>query len=206
MARTLLIDSGPIVAALCQRDRHHDWARTHFEAATEPFVTCEAVISECFHLFDRVHEGKETFCRLLERGVRFVQIWSGNDNGFPRRNWDSHEDIERDHKPLAMGMAIGTAALIRDLKERGLLDETVILWTTEFGRMPSTQGSKGRDHNPYVFTNWLCGAGIRGGVSYGPSDEWGYKPLDRDNPTQVYDRSEERRVGKECRSRWSPYH
>ncbi len=125
--------------------------------------------------------------RLLERGVRFVQIWSGNDNGFPRRNWDSHEDIERDHKPLAMGMAIGAAALIRDLKERGLLDETVILWTTEFGRMPSTQGSKGRDHNPYVFTNWLCGAGIRGGVSHGPSDEWGYKPLDRDNPTQVYD-------------------
>ena len=125
--------------------------------------------------------------RLLERGVRFVQIWSGNDNGFPRRNWDSHEDIERDHKPLAMGMAIGTAALIRDLKERGLLEDTIILWTTEFGRMPSTQGSKGRDHNPYVFTNWLCGGGIQGGVSYGPSDEWGYKPLDRQNPTQVYD-------------------
>lgn len=125
--------------------------------------------------------------RLLERGVRFVQIWSGNDNGFPRRNWDSHEDIERDHKPLAMGMAIGTAALIRDLKERGLLEDTVILWTTEFGRMPSTQGSKGRDHNPYVFTNWLCGGGIRGGISHGPSDEWGYKPLDRQNPTQVYD-------------------
>ena len=89
--------------------------------------------------------------RLLERGVRFVQIWSGNDNGFPRRNWDSHEDIERDHGPLAYGMAVGTAALITDLKQRGLLDDTIILWTTEFGRMPSTQGSKGRDHNPYVF-------------------------------------------------------
>ena len=125
--------------------------------------------------------------RLLERGVRFVQIWSGNDNSFPRRNWDSHEDIPRDHKPLALGMAHGTAALIRDLKQRGLLDETVILWTTEFGRMPSTQGSKGRDHNPYVFTNWLCGGGIRGGISYGPSDQWGYKPLDREHPTQVYD-------------------
>ncbi|MCC9609441.1 DUF1501 domain-containing protein [Blastopirellula sp. JC732] len=125
--------------------------------------------------------------RLLERGVRFVQIWSGNDNGFPRRNWDSHEDIQRDHGPLARGMAVGTAALIQDLKQRGLLEDTIILWTTEFGRMPSTQGSKGRDHNPYVFTNWLCGGGIQGGVSYGPSDEWGYKPLDRDNPTQVYD-------------------
>jgi hypothetical protein len=125
--------------------------------------------------------------RLIERGVRFVQIWSGNDNSFPRRNWDSHEDIARDHGPLASGMAVGTAALIKDLKQRGLLDDTIILWTTEFGRMPSTQGSKGRDHNPYVFTNWLCGGGIKGGTTYGESDQWGYKPLDRDNPTLVHD-------------------
>jgi hypothetical protein len=125
--------------------------------------------------------------RLLERGVRFVQIWSGNDNGFPRRNWDSHEDVKRDHGPLALGMARGAAALIQDLKRVGLLDETVILWTTEFGRMPSSQGGKGRDHNPYCFTNWLCGGGIRGGMTYGPSDDFGYKPADRQNPTQVYD-------------------
>ena len=125
--------------------------------------------------------------RLLERGVRFIQIWSGNDNSFPRRNWDSHEDVKRDHEPLAYGMATGTAALIKDLKQRGLLEDTIILWTTEFGRMPSTQGSKGRDHNPYVFSNWLSGGGIKGGATYGPSDQWGYKPLDRDNPTQVYD-------------------
>ncbi len=125
--------------------------------------------------------------RLLERGVRFVQIWSGNDNGFPRRNWDSHEDVKRDHGPLAEGMARGTAALILDLKQRGMLEDTVILWTTEFGRMPSSQGGKGRDHNPYCFTNWLCGGGIKGGITYGPSDVWGYKPLDRDRPTQVYD-------------------
>ncbi len=125
--------------------------------------------------------------RLIERDVRFVQIWSGNDNSFPRRNWDSHEDIERDHGPLASGMARGTVGLIKDLKQRGLLDDTIIHWTTEFGRMPSTQGSKGRDHNPYVFTNWLCGGGIKGGVTAGESDQWGYKPLDRKNPTQVYD-------------------
>jgi hypothetical protein len=125
--------------------------------------------------------------RLLERGVRFVQIWSGNDNGFPRRNWDSHEDIHRDHGPLSLGMARGAAALIQDLKLRGMLDDTLILWTTEFGRMPSSQGGKGRDHNPYVFTNWLCGGGIKGGVTVGESDQWGYKPLDRDHPTQVYD-------------------
>jgi len=125
--------------------------------------------------------------RLLERGVRFVQIWSGNDNGFPRRNWDSHEDIDRDHGPLARGMAIGTAALIKDLKQRGLLEDTLILWTTEFGRMPSSQAGKGRDHNPFVFTNWMCGGGVRGGMSYGESDQWGYKPLDRSNATQIYD-------------------
>ena len=125
--------------------------------------------------------------RLLERGVRFVQVWSGNDNGFPRRNWDSHEDVHRDHGPLAMGMARGCAAFIQDLKQRGMLNDTLILWTTEFGRMPSTQGGKGRDHNPFVFTNWLCGGGIKGGTTYGESDHIGYKPLDRSNPTQVYD-------------------
>jgi hypothetical protein len=125
--------------------------------------------------------------RLLERGVRFVQIWSGNDNGFPRRNWDSHEDVKRDHGPLAYGMARGAAALIQDLKRTGLLDDTIVLWTTEFGRMPSSQGGKGRDHNPYCFTNWLCGGGVKPGVSVGPSDEFGYKPADRTSPTEVYD-------------------
>ena len=125
--------------------------------------------------------------RLLERGVRFVQIWSGCDNAFPRRNWDSHEDIQRDHGPLAVGMARATAGLIKDLKQRGMLDDTIILWTTEFGRLPSTQGSKGRDHNPFVFTNWLAGGGIKGGITSGLSDQWGYKPLDRINPTYVYD-------------------
>ncbi len=124
--------------------------------------------------------------RLLERGVRFVQIWSGNDNGHPRRNWDSHEDVKRDHEPLSLGMARGTAALINDLKQRGLLEDTLILWTTEFGRMPCSQGSKGRDHNPFVFTNWLCGGGIQGGT-YGESDEWGFRPQDPSNATSVYD-------------------
>jgi uncharacterized protein (DUF1501 family) len=119
--------------------------------------------------------------------VRFVQIWSGCDNGFPRRNWDSHEDIARDHRPMALGMARATAALILDLKQRGLLDDTLIHWTTEFGRMPCAQGGRGRDHNPFVFTNWLAGGGIRGGTTYGPSDEWGYKPADRNRPTTCHD-------------------
>ena len=123
--------------------------------------------------------------RLLERGVRFVQVWSGADNGFPRRNWDSHENLARDHAEMAGGMDKPTAALIQDLKSRGLLDDTIVFWTTEFGRMPCSQGAKGRDHNPFAFTVWMAGGGIKGGTSYGASDEWSYKVAEK--PTYCYD-------------------
>jgi uncharacterized protein DUF1501 len=123
--------------------------------------------------------------RLLERGVRFVQVWSGADNGFPRRNWDSHENLARDHAEMAAGMDKPTAALILDLKSRGLLDDTIVFWTTEFGRMPCSQGAKGRDHNPFAFTVWMAGGGIKGGVSYGASDEWSYKVAEK--PAYCYD-------------------
>lgn len=123
--------------------------------------------------------------RLLERGVRFVQVWSGADNGFPRRNWDSHEDIAKDHGDMGRSMDKPAAALVRDLKDRGILDDTIVLWTTEFGRMPCSQGAKGRDHNPFGFTNWLAGGGVKGGTTYGSTDEWSYKALE--NPTYCYD-------------------
>ncbi len=123
--------------------------------------------------------------RLLERGVRFVQVWSGADNGFPRRNWDSHENIARDHGDMGASMDRPAAALLKDLKARGLLEDTIVLWTTEFGRMPCSQGGKGRDHNPFTFTNWLAGGGIKGGVTYGESDEWSYKAVK--NVTYCYD-------------------
>jgi hypothetical protein len=125
--------------------------------------------------------------RLLEQGVRFVQIWSGADNGFPRRNWDSHEDIKRDHWPLGRGLATGAAALIKDLQQRDLLKDTLILWTTEFGRMPCSQGSLGRDHNPFGFSNWLAGGGIKGGVTYGDSDEWSWRPAELEKASYCYD-------------------
>ena len=111
--------------------------------------------------------------RLLERGVRFVQIWSGADNGHPRRNWDSHEDLPRDHRNMAAEMDRPAAALLIDLKRRGMLDDTVVLWTTEFGRMPCSQGGIGRDHNPFGFTNWLAGGGVKAGLAYGSTDELG---------------------------------
>jgi hypothetical protein len=123
--------------------------------------------------------------RLLERGVRFVQVWSGADNGFPRRNWDSHEDLAKDHADMASGMDRPTAGLLKDLKSRGMLDDTIVIWTTEFGRMPCSQGAKGRDHNPFTFTSWLAGGGIKGGTTYGQSDQWSYKAAE--NPVYCYD-------------------
>lgn len=123
--------------------------------------------------------------RLLERGVRFVQLWSGADNGHPRRNWDSHEDLQRDHGLMAAEMDRPAAALLTDLKRRGMLDDTIVLWTTEFGRMPCSQGGKGRDHNPFGFTSWLAGGGVKGGVSYGATDEWSFRAVE--NPTYCYD-------------------
>lgn len=123
--------------------------------------------------------------RLIERGVRFVQVWSGADNGFPRRNWDSHENLAKDHWDMGVAMDKPIAALLKDLKSRGLLDDTIVYWTTEFGRMPCSQGSKGRDHNPFGFATWLAGGGIKGGVTYGATDDWSYKAVDK--PTYCYD-------------------
>ncbi len=148
-----------------------------------------AATQRSYGLEDKVTEDFGRNCliarRLLERGVRFVQVWSGADNGFPRRNWDSHEDIARDHGDMGRSMDQPAAALIKDLKARGMLDDTIVIWTTEFGRMPCSQGGKGRDHNPFAFTSWLGGGGVRGGVSYGASDEWSYKAVE--NPTYCYD-------------------
>lgn len=123
--------------------------------------------------------------RLLERGVRFVQIWSGADNGHPRRNWDSHENLEKDHYEMGTSMDQPAAALIKDLKSRGLLDDTIVMWTTEFGRMPCSQGGKGRDHNPEAFTTWFAGGGFKGGATYGQSDEWSFRVAE--NPVHSYD-------------------
>jgi hypothetical protein len=123
--------------------------------------------------------------RLIERGVRFVQVWSGADNGFPRRNWDSHENLAKDHGEMGTAMDRPVAGLLKDLKSRGLLEDTIVHWTTEFGRMPCSQGSLGRDHNPNGFTSWFAGGGFKGGTSYGATDEWSYKAIDK--PVYCYD-------------------
>ena len=115
--------------------------------------------------------------RLLERGVRFVQIMNGGTfSGNPRINWDGHENVKENHDAQAATMDKPVAALIADLKQRGMLEDTLFIWSTEFGRSPATQGvgSPGRDHHPTAFTCFLAGAGVRKGISYGASDEIGY--------------------------------
>src|SRR5207237_10579325 len=109
-------------------------------------------VKSLYGLNQKITEEFGTRClvarRLLERGVRFVQVWSGADNGFPRRNWDSHEDLAKDHLEMGTSMDKPAAALIKDLKARGLLDDTIVLWTTEFGRMPCVRCAKPRHNDP----------------------------------------------------------
>jgi len=111
--------------------------------------------------------------RFLERGVRFVQVWSGA--GGPSNNWDNHSDIIRELPTIARSVDRPTAGLLKDLKARGLLEDTLVVWSTEFGRMPFTQGATGRDHNGGTSVGWLAGAGIKPGVAYGESDPWAWK-------------------------------
>ena len=113
--------------------------------------------------------------RLAERGVRFVQIYSGGMEN--QRSWDGHIDIKGNHAQFAGETDQPVAGLLTDLQQRGLLDDTLVIWGGEFGRLPIAQtGDKpGRDHNPHCFTVWLAGGGVKGGVSYGSSDEIGYR-------------------------------
>ena len=129
--------------------------------------------------------------RLLERGVRFVQVFSGGPiGGSPRASWDAHEDVKQNHGAEAARIDKPVAALLQDLKQRGMLDDTLVLFTTEFGRTPFTQSDAdkvgtGRDHNRYGFSVWLAGAGLRPGVSYGATDDIGWKSVE--NPVPWYD-------------------
>ena len=123
--------------------------------------------------------------RLVERGVRFIQLYSGG--GHLEDTWDAHESIEKNHGRHGAEVDQPIAALLTDLEQRGLLDSTLIVWGGEFGRMPFSEGkdAPGRNHNPYGFCMWMAGAGIRGGVSYGETDEFGFEAVT--NRTHVHD-------------------
>ncbi len=123
------------------------------------------------------HFGKQCLIarRLVERGVRFVQIYSGGMAN--QRSWDGHNDIKGNHSGFAQETDQPVAALLTDLEQRGLLEDTLVIWGGEFGRLPVAQtGSKpGRDHNPHAFTTWMAGGGTKGGVSYGETDDIGFR-------------------------------
>src|SRR5690349_20335227 len=118
--------------------------------------------------------------RLLERGVRFVQLFNGAyAMGEGVGNWDGHKTLKTQYDIHGPILDQPAAALIRDMKSRGLLEDTLVLWTTEFGRMPTFQkGASGRDHNPKGFTVWLTGAGVRAGTRFGATDAFGYEAVE----------------------------
>ena len=130
---------------------------------------------------ESVH-GRQTLIarRLLERGVRYVQLWHGA--GQP---WDHHGDIANSLKTQCGQLDQPLAAMLTDLKQRGMLDDTLVIWGGEFGRTPVSEGGSGRDHNHYGFTVWMAGGGIRGGTVYGATDEFGFKAVEK--PTSVHD-------------------
>jgi len=110
--------------------------------------------------------------RLVERGVRFIQIFHGSNGGAGA--WDAHGDLKRGHATLCGQVDRPIGGLLKDLKQRGLLAETLVVWGTEFGRTPGQQGGNGRDHHPYGFSVWLAGGGIKGGIAHGATDELGF--------------------------------
>ncbi len=126
--------------------------------------------------------------RLLEQGVRYVSLYCASRASAVDGllNWDAHKTLKADYERHCPIFDQPTAALISDLKRTGLLEDTLVLWVTEFGRMPTHQdGTTGRDHNPDAFTTWMLGAGVRGGCSFGATDEFGRKAAE--NVTSVYD-------------------
>ena len=126
--------------------------------------------------------------RLVERGVRFVELSTLAYNiggGNPANPWDHHGEIKKGHGMLGHQIDRPLAGLIADLKRRGLLEETLVVWAGEFGRTPFSQGSNGRDHNPYGFSVWLAGGGVKGGFAYGSTDDLGYHAAE--NPCTLYD-------------------
>ncbi len=179
-------------------------ADARFEARVQSFELAYRMQTEATDAFDISREpesvrklygdgtqGRQILIarRLLERGVRFVQVWHGD--GQP---WDSHDDLEEGHGRLARESDQPIGALLKDLKQRGMLDDTLVIWGGEFGRTPTvelpTPGANagkvnGRDHNHYGFSMWLAGGGVRGGYVHGATDEFGFKAVDK--PVHVHD-------------------
>ncbi|MBL9155461.1 MAG: DUF1501 domain-containing protein, partial [Verrucomicrobiales bacterium] len=175
------LESRPADTDLAARIESYELAYRMQSAAPEALdLTRESEATKRLYGLDQKHCSHFaaqclTARRLVERGVRFVQIYSGGMEN--QRSWDGHSDIQGNHSQFAGETDQPVAALLADLELRGLLDDTLVIWCGEFGRLPVAQKGKapGRDHNPHCFTAWLAGGGVKGGVSYGESDELGHK-------------------------------
>jgi hypothetical protein len=153
----------------------------------------QAAVPEVFRIDDESKETRELYgldqaptkefgmqClgarRLVERGVRFVQLFHGTTGGGGA--WDAHGGLKKNHTDLCLQADRPVAGLLKDLKRRGLLDDTLVVWGTEFGRTPGAQGGDGRDHHPFGFCAWLAGGGVRGGIAHGATDEIGFHAVE----------------------------
>jgi len=126
--------------------------------------------------------------RLVERGVRFIQVVTGAPEGDSEvTSWDAHNDLEKNHGIMAKQVDKPIAGLLEDLKSRGLLDTTLVVWTSEFSRTPWGESGTGRDHNPWGYTQWLAGGGLKAGFTYGATDELGVQVADKDTAVDTYD-------------------
>ena len=172
----------PEDAALRARIKSYELA-FRMQTAIPEVLRFEANSEETRRLYGLDHEETKTFggqClaarRLVERGVRFVQIFHGSDGGAGQ--WDAHTGLRTRHAKLCRQVDQPIAGLLRDLKQRRLLDQTIVVWASEFGRTPGAQHSDGRDHHPFGFSVWLAGGGIRGGVAHGATDELGFHAVE----------------------------
>ncbi|MEZ6124512.1 MAG: DUF1501 domain-containing protein [Planctomycetaceae bacterium] len=171
---------------LSARIRAYELAfRMQSEAPEVTDITQESAATLELYGIDQPHS-KEfgTRCllarRMIERGVRFVQLYSGDTNG-----WDAHADVDRNHAEYCLKTDQPIAGLLIDLKQRGLLDDTLVIWGGEFGRMPMSEQGRGRDHNPWGFCAWLAGAGVAGGRTYGETDDIGLRAAV--DPVSIHD-------------------
>ncbi len=146
--------------------------RTLYGIASANPMTC-AYAESCLHAR-----------RLIERGVRFVELTVPVYPGDPD-TWDAHGNLRKNHEANALAVDQPIAGLLTDLKLRGMLDETLVVWASEFGRTPFAQGSDGRDHNPFGYTVWMAGGGVKPGNIHGATDEYGYKAVE--NRCEIYD-------------------
>ena len=193
-----------LLASLDQGAVRRDGVHDQIESAIKNYELAfrmQSAVPELTNLSDETAATKETYginskyppekiygrqCllarRLVERGVRFIELTCPKVGG---DRWDQHNNLKQGHENNARAVDRPIAALLADLKQRGLFDETLVIWTGEFGRTPFAQGKNGRDHNPFGFTNWFAGGGIKGGTIYGATDEFGYRAIE--NKVEIHD-------------------